>query len=189
VNPLDPDPLSTTRKPEVPTLRIALISDTQPAGRRAMQSCQRVAEQVAGDVQVRTEVWKASALGLPGVEAAAQREFARADVVMVAGEDGAPLSEPLRAFLRTWAAGIDSARTPLLAYHTPAMEIGDQAQALEFLSEIVREAHCDFIGQLPGPRVADCVTAGRRIVAAREHALACRQPPASHPASHWGIDE
>jgi hypothetical protein len=189
VNPLHPEPPSFVLNPAVPTLRIALISDTQPAGQRAMQSCQRVAEQVAGEVQVRTELWKASALGLPGVEASARREFAQADVVMVAGEDGAPLSDRLQAFLRVWAAGTDSARAPLLAYHTPAAETGDQRQALEFLAEIVRDARCDFIGHPPAPTVADSVPAGWRVAPAHGHALARWQPPATHPPTRWGIND
>jgi hypothetical protein len=182
------EPASSARA-EPPTVHVALIYDALPAGQRAMQSCQRIADRMAGRVRVHTDLWKASVLALPEAREEARQNLAAADVIMVAGGDGAPLSDRLRGLLRVWAAGTDSARAPLLAYHTPAAETGDQWQALEFLAEIVRDARCDFIGHPPAPTVADSVPAGWRVAPAHGHALARWQPPATHPPTRWGIND
>lgn len=155
-----------------------------------MQSCRRIAEQVAGKVEVHTELWKASVLDLPEAREAVRKDFAKADVIMVAGGDGAPLSGRLRDVLRDWAAGTDSRRAVMVAYHTPAAvgETDDQL-ALELLGEIVRDAGCDFISPAPTRQGADSVPDGWRVGASSVQAMTRWLPPAVTPSPRWGIND
>jgi hypothetical protein len=175
----------------LPVVRIAVIYDSRPAGQRAMESCRRIAERVADEVEVRTELWKSSVLELPAVRESALQSLERADVVLVAGEDGARLSDELRAFLHAWASGTQHRRATMLAYRAPlsAAAEDDQQFALAFLEQIVQDSGCELLVESPDCRRGDAVPAGWRLVRNRELPVARWQPPRSCPAPSQGIND
>jgi hypothetical protein len=174
----------------LPVVRIAVIYDSRPAGQRAVASCRRIADGVAGQVELCTELWKSSVLELPAVRESALQSLERADVVLVAGEEGAPLSDELRAFLHAWASGTEHRRATLLAYRAPLSAAEDDQQlALGFLEQIVQDSGCELLVESPDCRRGDAVPAGWRLVRNRELPVARWQPPRSCPAPSRGIND
>jgi hypothetical protein len=174
-----------------PVVRVCVIYDSRWAGQRAVESCRRIADRVADEVEVRTELWKARVLEMPAVREAARQSLERADVVLVAGEDGAPLSDELRAFLHAWASGTGSRRATMLAYHAPAAAAEDHQLALQFLEQIVQDAGCDFLADAPEVGRADSVPAGWRLARNAQLPLARWEPARACPCPvpGWGIND
>jgi hypothetical protein len=159
-----------------------IVYDEIRAGLRAKELCDRVALELAGDVELRVSLWRTDVLGDLREAESALAEATAADLIVLAFRGGSFLSRQVRQWLDRWAA---DKHVPEPALVVISEESGlASSSATQQLREFARvhglKCFCANAQGLAGKSDDKSSELGR-----------CLSPIPGHAVehSHWGIND
>jgi hypothetical protein len=124
---------------------VVAYDDAEASSSAALRTCEYVISQLGGDIQVRRKVVKLDGAVSPKTRAAAAKDAAHADMVILSTRDHKELPSEMKAWLDEWSSQRDAEEGALVAIFnrakgtTPARNgVRDQ------LAELAQQMHMDF---------------------------------------------
>jgi hypothetical protein len=126
---------------------VVVAFDSAPASSSsAMRTCDYVISQLGGDIPVRRRVVNLERATNPRSRAAAARDAAHADMVIVSTREGAEIPAQMKAWLDDWTGQRATEEGALVAIINRAAERRDRMSSAvrDQLAHIAEQMHMDF---------------------------------------------
>lgn len=122
--------------------KVVVAFDDTASSSSALQTCEYVIQQLGEDIAVRRKIVDLNEHNTPKRRAAAARDAATADMVIVGTRDGEELPASMQEWMDEWAAQRSSDEGALVAILNCA---GSRSGAVrDHLASVARRAHMDF---------------------------------------------
>jgi hypothetical protein len=136
--------LDTTPKFNV----VVAFDDQETSSTSAMRTCDYVISQLGGDIQVRRKVVSFEKPTTPRSRAAAAKDAARADMVIVSTRDQAKLPSEMQAWMDDWSSqrsGEEGALVAILNRKDQKQNRAEQPSGIrEQLAQLAQQMNMDF---------------------------------------------
>jgi len=121
-----------------PKFKVVVAFDDNMASASAMKTCEYVISQLGDEIQVRRKVVDFNHPTDARKLAAAAKDAASADMVIVSTGESARLPSTMQAWMDSWSGKRSADEGALVAILKPSGEVRDQ------LASVARQAHMDF---------------------------------------------
>ena len=124
--------------------KVVVAFDDNAASSPALKTCDYVIQQLGHGVQVRRKIVDFEHANTPRLRAAAAREAAKADMVIVATREDEELPASMQEWMNEWSAHRSTDEGALVAIlnRTERTSTGNGVRA--HLANVARQAHMDF---------------------------------------------
>ena len=126
--------------------KVVVAFDDTAASSPALKTCEYVVQQLGNDIQVRRKIVDFKEESTPQRRAAAARDAAKADMVIVAARDGEKLPDSMEQWIDQWAAQRSTDEGALVALLN-----GSANRIRDRLANVARQAHMDFFSSEVAP--------------------------------------
>jgi hypothetical protein len=125
--------------------KVVVAFDGAGASSSALKTCEYVIQQLGEDIQVRRKIIDLNRDMAPRSRAAAARDAARADMVIVSTRDEDRLSVPMQQWMDQWAPKRSADEGALVAILTgERTHTTDGNSVRSQLAHVAQKAHMDF---------------------------------------------
>jgi hypothetical protein len=137
-----PSPTEPTRKFNV----VVAFDNSSTSSSSALKTCDYVISQLGGDVPVRRRVVNLERATSPRTRAAAARDAARADMVIVSTSEDSELPAEMKEWLDEWTAQRSAEEGALVAIFNHAEKASRSASSnvRNHLANLAEQMHMDF---------------------------------------------
>lgn len=125
--------------------KVVVAFDDTATSSPALKTCEYVIQQLGNDIQVRRKIVDFNEESTPQRRAAAARDAAKADMVIVATRD-AKLPDSMEAWIDQWAENRSAGEGALVA-----LVNGSANSVRDRLAKVARRAHMDFFSSEVAP--------------------------------------
>jgi hypothetical protein len=115
-----------------------------------MKTCDYVIQQLGNDIEVRRKVVDFNQTS-PQRRAAAARDAAKADMVIVATRENEELPTPMQEWMDEWVANRSTDEGALVAILKRGTDTGVTPRVRDQLASVARQAHMDFFSSEVSP--------------------------------------
>ena len=122
--------------------KVVVAFDDSATSSPALKTCEYVIQQLGEDIQVRRKVVDLNQVSTPQRRAAAARDAAKADMVIVGTRDGADLPGPMEAWMGQWTAKRSTNEGALVVILNRSSN--STRGVKDRLASVARQAHMDF---------------------------------------------
>ena len=129
--------------------KVVVAYDDTATSSPALKTCDYVIQQLGEDIQVRRKVVDFNQT-TPQRRAAAARDAAKADMVIVATRDEEELPAPMQEWIDEWAANRSTNEGALVAILNRA-NVRRPGRVRDQLASVARQAHMDFFSSEVSP--------------------------------------
>lgn len=124
---------------------VIAFDDAESSSSAALRTCDYVISQLGGDIQVRRKVVNFDPAASPKTRAAAAREAAHADMVILSTRDHKELPFEMQAWLDEWSSQRDAEEGAFVAIFNRAKGTTPPRNGLrDQLAQLARQMHMDF---------------------------------------------
>ena len=169
--------------------RVVIAYDDFAAGKRAMDTCNFLASQFAGEIELRSSMWKFDVLRSTKLSQIAVDDAIDADVIIVANRRDSGLPDEVKSWVNSWVPRKRDPAAALVALlDFTGTDTRESVLAQAFLEGAAATAKIDFL-------VQEIRTAGTGLphltgTSFREWPPAPIDPDANRPSPEaWGIND
>lgn len=139
-----PTALSTERTPKFNV--VVAFDDAERSSSAALKTCDYVISQLGGDIQVRRKVVKLDRASSPKTRAAAAKDAAHADMVILSTGDLSALPWEMQEWLDEWSAQRSADEGALVAvFNKSSKSLASGRNAVrDQLAQLAQQMHMDF---------------------------------------------
>ena len=130
--------------------KVVVAFDDTATSSPALKTCEYVIQQLGNDIEVRRKVVDFNQT-TPQRRAAAARDAAKADMVIVATRENEELPTPMQEWMDEWAANRSTDEGALVAILNRGTEAGATPRVRDQLASVARQAHMDFFSSEVSP--------------------------------------
>lgn len=130
--------------------KVVVAYDDNAASSPALRTCDYVIQQLGEDIEVRRKVVDFNQT-TPQRRAAAARDAAKADMVIVATREDEELPTPMQEWMDEWAANRSMNEGALVAILNRTAPAGANPRVRDQLASVARQAHMDFFSSEVSP--------------------------------------
>lgn len=135
---------STERVPSRPrNFKVVVAFDDTATSSPALKTCEYVIQQLGSDIQVRRKIVDFNETN-PQRRAAAARDAAKADMIIVATREDDELPTPMQEWMDQWAGNRSTDEGALVAIFNRSDRSGVAPRVRDHLASVARLAHMDF---------------------------------------------
>jgi hypothetical protein len=141
----------TPEGPSTPSrnFKVVVAFDDSAASSPALKTCEYVIQQLGDDIHVRRKIVDFNRDTSPERRAAAARDAAKADMVIVATRENEQLPLPMQEWVDEWSAKRATNEGALVAILNRATRTGSRVR--DQLANVARQAHMDFFSSEVSP--------------------------------------
>lgn len=126
--------------PAEPQFKVVVAFDNTASSARALETCEYVVSQLGGDVRVCRKIVNFDGAPTRRSLAAATREAARADMVIVSTHEDSHLPSEMEKWMHDWSLRRSTEEGALVAI----LDRGRNSAVRSQLADVARQAHMDF---------------------------------------------
>jgi hypothetical protein len=131
-----------------PVFRVVIAYDDFAAGKRAMDTCNFLVSQFAGEIELKSSMWKFDVLRSTNLNQLAVDDAVEADVIIVANGRESGLPEEVKGWVNTWVPRKHDPAAALVALlDFTGDDTRESAMAHAFLEGAAATAKIDFLVQ------------------------------------------
>jgi hypothetical protein len=131
--------------------KVVVAFDDMATSSPALKTCEYVIQQLGNDIQVRKKVLDFKRENTPQRRAAAARDAAKADMVIVATREDEQLPLPMQEWMDEWAANRSTDEGALVAILNHSTRTPRGGGVRDRLANVARQAHMDFFSSEVSP--------------------------------------
>jgi hypothetical protein len=136
--------------PRPRNFKVVVAFDDSAASSPALKTCDYVIQQLGDGIQVRRKIVDFNQDTTPQRRAAAARDAAKADMVIVATREDKKLPRPMEEWVDEWAANRSADEGALVAILNRSAN-NDGSGVRDRLANVARQAHMDFFSSEVSP--------------------------------------
>jgi hypothetical protein len=143
---MQPRRFSLTDSESARKFKVVVAFDNSSASSSAMRTCDYVINQLGGDVPVRRRVLNLERMVSPDARAAAAKDAAGADMVIVSTKEGAELPAQMKEWLDDWSGQRSAREGALVAIFNRTAEERNRISSTvkDQLAHLAEQMHMDF---------------------------------------------
>jgi hypothetical protein len=130
--------------------KVVVAFDDNATSSPALKTCEYVIQQLGNDIEVRRKIVDFNQT-TPQRRAAAARDAANADMVIVATRENEELPTSMQEWMDEWSANRRSNEGALVAILNPAPCSSVKPRVRDQLASVARQAHMDFFSSEVSP--------------------------------------
>jgi hypothetical protein len=130
--------------------KVVVAFDDNATSSPALKTCEYVIQQLGDDIEVRRKIVDFNQTS-PQRRAAAARDAAKADMVIVATRENEELPTTMQEWMDEWATNRRADEGALVAILNPAPGPGATPRVRDQLANVARQAHMDFFSSEVSP--------------------------------------
>jgi hypothetical protein len=130
--------------------KVVVAFDDTATSSPALKTCEYVIQQLGGDIPVRRKIVDFNQT-TPQRRAAAARDAAKADMVIVATRGEEDLPAPMQKWMDEWAANRSTDEGALVAILNRGQSTAASGRVRAQLANVARQAHMDFFSSEMSP--------------------------------------
>jgi hypothetical protein len=143
---------TTTPADRAPKFNVVVaFDDAESSSSAALKTCDYVISQLGGDIQVRRKVVNFDGATSPRSRAAAAKDAARADMVILSTRDHAALPSDMQAWLDEWTAHRSADEGALVAIFNGKDRHSARNGVRDQLAQLAQQMHMDFFTSEAAP--------------------------------------
>lgn len=123
-----------------PRFKVVVAFDKTESSERALSTCEYVISQLGGGIRVRRKVLSFDGARRPRALAAAARDAAGADMVIVSTHEDSQLPAEMEKWMQNWSHQRSTDEGALVAI----LGRGGSGAVRDHLADVARQAHMDF---------------------------------------------
>jgi hypothetical protein len=124
--------------------KVVVAFDDNATSSPALKTCEYVIQQLGNDVNVRRKIVDFKNARTPQSRAAAARDAAKADMVIVATREDEELPASMQEWVNEWSANRSTDEGALVAIFNKTERASTRGGVRAQLANVARQAHMDF---------------------------------------------
>jgi hypothetical protein len=137
--------------PRSRNFKVVVAFDDSATSSPALKTCEYVIQQLGNDIQVRRKIVDFKQETTPQSRAAAARDAAKADMVIVAAREDEQLPLPMQEWMDEWAANRSADEGALVAILNRSTRANTKSSVRDRLASVAKQAHMDFFSSEISP--------------------------------------